>query len=69
MLAVHDFGGGSLLDVEGEAVGSIMVPFTRAAVPEVDLAHGRVVVALLPGILPPSNDDGRDGAADAPQKA
>ncbi len=69
VLAVHDFGGGSLLDVEGEAVGSIMVPFTRAAVPEVDLAHGRVVVALLPGILSPSNDDGRDGAADAPQKA
>ena len=64
--AVHDFGGGSLLEVEAAAVGSLLVPFTRAAVPEVNLALGRVVVALLPGLLPPSNDDGHDPAADGP---
>lgn len=48
--AVHDFGAGDLLEIEAEprAGGptgeSLLVPFTRAAVPEVDLAAGRVVV-------------------------
>jgi 16S rRNA processing protein RimM len=50
--AVHDFGAGDLLEIAveppggGEAAESLLVPFTREAVPEVDLAGGRVVVAL-----------------------
>jgi 16S rRNA processing protein RimM len=50
VVAVHDFGAGDLLEIEaaprdGRGAGeSLMVPFTRAAVPEVDLAAGRVVV-------------------------
>jgi 16S rRNA processing protein RimM len=55
--AVHDFGGGSVLEVEAPMLGGLLVPFTRAAVPDVDLAAGRLVIALLPGLLPPSNDD------------
>jgi len=48
--AVHDFGAGDLLEIQAEpgagrrAGESVLVPFTRAAVPEVDLAGGRVVV-------------------------
>lgn len=56
--AVHDFGGGSVLEVVTAELGDLLVPFTRAAVPEVDLARGCVVIALLPGLLPASNDDG-----------
>jgi 16S rRNA processing protein RimM len=41
--AVHDHGAGTYLDVAG-----LLVPFTRAAVPTVDLEAGRVVV------LPPA---------------
>lgn len=57
--AVHDFGGGNVLEVETRDLGALLVPFTRAAVPEVNLASGYVVVALLPGLLPASNDDTR----------
>ncbi len=37
--AVHDYGGGASLEI-----GPLLVPFTRAAVPEIDLASGRVTV-------------------------
>jgi 16S rRNA processing protein RimM len=37
--AVHDYGGGVSLEI-----GRLLVPFTRAAVPEVDMAAGRITV-------------------------
>ena len=43
--AVHDFGAGDVLEVLG-AWREHMIPFTRTAVPTVDLAAGRVVVDL-----------------------
>ena len=44
--AVHSFGGGEVLEVTatgGKRGESRMIPFTKAAVPEVDLAAGRLV--------------------------
>jgi 16S rRNA processing protein RimM len=38
--AVHDYGGGASLEI-----GSLLVPFTRASVPFIDLAAGRMTVA------------------------
>lgn len=43
--AVHDYGAGASLEI-----GPLMIPFTRAAVPEVDLAAGRIIVAPPPEI-------------------
>lgn len=37
--AVHDYGAGASLEI-----GALIVPFTRACVPEVDLAAGRLTV-------------------------
>ena len=37
--AVHDYGAGVSLEV-----GALLLPFTRAVVPEIDLAAGRVTV-------------------------
>lgn len=65
--AVHDFGGGSVLELQTPVLGDLLVPFTRAAVPAVDLAAGCVVVALLPGLLPASNDD--NGSPAGPEEA
>jgi len=48
--AVHDFGAGDLLEVALDEGGSTMVPFTAKAVPEVDVAAGRVVVVPLDGL-------------------
>ena len=44
VLAVHDFGAGTMLELTLPEGGTAMVPFTLAAVPVVDLAGGRVVV-------------------------
>ncbi len=51
--AVHDYGAGASLEI---MPGGRLVPFTRAAVPVVDLAGGCVVVA------PPDEVDTRDEA-------
>lgn len=48
VLALHDFGAGDVLEYSptGAAPGrTLMVPFTRVAVPVVDVAGGRVVLA------------------------
>jgi len=43
--AVHNFGAGDLLEIEPAAGGAtLMVPFTEAAVPSVDIAGRRIVV-------------------------
>jgi len=42
--AVHNFGAGDILELDGE--GRRLVPFTRKAVPVVDLKGGRLVVEL-----------------------
>ena len=42
--AVHDFGAGDLLELTADDGRIVTVPFTREAVPEVDLSAGRVVV-------------------------
>lgn len=52
--AVHDFGGGDVLDVERADGSSVMVPFTRAAVPVVDIAGRRLVIDPPEGLV----DDG-----------
>lgn len=43
--AVHDHGAGAFLEVARAADPALLVPFTRAAVPEVSLAERRLVVA------------------------
>lgn len=40
--AIHDHGAGDILEITGEA-GSILLPFTRATVPTVDLKAGRII--------------------------
>ena len=43
---VHDYGAGASLEIEAEGTPALLVPFTRAHVPEVDLQAGRVAVHL-----------------------
>jgi 16S rRNA processing protein RimM len=49
--AVHDFGAGDTLEIERPSGPPAMVPFTRAIVPMVDLAAGRLVVDPPPGLI------------------
>ena len=43
--AVHDYGAGASLELARDDGGSLLIPFTAACVPEVDLAAGRLRVA------------------------
>ena len=49
--AVHNHGAGDLLEIHGAGrKSSLMLPFTLAVVPTVDLAAGRIVVDLPEGL-------------------
>lgn len=62
---VHDYGAGASLEVTGGGRGVVMVPFTKAACPVVDLDGGRVVVEPLPGLLDKPEPEKGDEAEDA----
>lgn len=49
--AVHNFGAGDLLEIARAKGAAVVVPFTNAAVPRVDLAAGKVVVDPPEGLL------------------
>ena len=50
--AVMDHGAGDLLEIEGPGLKqSVLLPFTRAAVPTVDLASGRIVADPPEGLF------------------
>lgn len=42
--AIHDFGGGDIIELRRPAGQSAMIPFTRDAVPSIDVEAGIVVV-------------------------
>ena len=52
IVAVPNFGGGELLEIvpEGRRTGEYL-PFTKAFVPQVDIAGGRVVVRVPEGLF------------------
>lgn len=50
--AVHDHGAGDLLEIHGPGLKqTVLLPFTREAVPTVDLAGGRVVADPPEGLF------------------
>jgi 16S rRNA processing protein RimM len=58
VVAVHDFGAGDILELQPPAGGAtLMVPFTDAFVPRVDIPGGRIIVA------PPPDAPAKDGAS------
>jgi 16S rRNA processing protein RimM len=51
IVAVHNFGAGTLLEIQPKAGAPILLPFTKTAVPTVDLASRRVVISPPEGLL------------------
>lgn len=62
--AVHDYGAGAVIEIVGAGGDGLMVPFTRAAVPEVDLAGGWVVIDPPAGLLEEPEAAARGAAED-----
>lgn len=51
VIAVHNHGAGDILEISGVGLKqALMLPFTMAAVPTVDLSAGRVIVDLPEGL-------------------
>jgi 16S rRNA processing protein RimM len=62
---VADFGAGDLLDVERPGGGSVLLPFSKAFVPEVDMAARRLVAEPPAGLFDePEGEPGAAGAED-----
>lgn len=54
VVAVHDHGAGDIIEIAPSRGASMLIPFTRDAVPEVDLSAGRVT------IVPPEETEARE---------
>lgn len=63
---VYDFGGGDLLELRAGGGKPVVIPFTLAAVPEIDLEAGRILVdPVAAGLIDTqdSDSDSDDGGA------
>jgi 16S rRNA processing protein RimM len=54
VIAIHNFGAGDIIEIGPAHGATMLLPFTNAVVPSVDLAGGRVVIEL------PDEIDGDD---------
>ncbi len=68
VVAVHQFGANDVLDIRSQKGPSLMLPFTREAVPVVDIAGGRLVAVPPAEVearreLDDVEDQGKDEAA------
>jgi 16S rRNA processing protein RimM len=46
VIAIHNFGAGDIIEIAPPNGATMLLPFTNAVVPTVDLANGRVVIEL-----------------------
>jgi len=58
VLAVQNFGGGDILEIARGGKSTVLVPFTRAAVPDVDTQARKVRVDPVAAGLVDTDDDG-----------
>ena len=54
VVTVHDYGAGASLEIAQDGAAPLVVPFTRACVPQVDVATAHVTVNPPASVLDPS---------------
>jgi 16S rRNA processing protein RimM len=62
VVAVQNFGGGDILEIVHGGTKGVLIPFTEAAVPEVDVAAGFVRIDSIAAGLVEEEDDARPPA-------
>jgi 16S rRNA processing protein RimM len=62
VLAIHNFGAGDIIEIAPPQGPTLLLPFTNAVVPTVDLAGGRVVIELPQEIEGEIDGDGPEAA-------
>jgi 16S rRNA processing protein RimM len=60
VIAIHNFGAGDIIEIAPPHGPTLLLPFTNAVVPTVDLAGGRVVIEL-----PDEIEGDREDSADS----
>jgi 16S rRNA processing protein RimM len=60
VIAIHNFGAGDIVEIAPQQGPTMLLPFTNAVVPTVDLAGGRVVIEL------PQEIEGEDSSPSRP---
>ena len=59
--AVFDFGGGDILELKIEGEGLKLIPFSKAAVPEIDIGEGFISIdRLAAGLVDDDLDSGHE---------
>jgi len=61
VVEAEDYGGGPFVEVKAPGHGRVLVPFTKVAVPLVDIKAGRVVIDPPDGLLEPGDPEPQDG--------
>ena len=64
VLAIHNFGAGDIIEIAPLKGPTLLLPFSNAVVPEVDLKGGRVVIALPQEVE--GEDEGDDPSPSRP---
>lgn len=62
--AVQNFGGGDILEINFQGRKGLLIPFTQAAVPDIDIAGGFIRIDTLAAGL--AEDADEDGEPDRP---
>ncbi|TFF21646.1 ribosome maturation factor RimM [Jiella endophytica] len=60
VVAVHDFGAGDILELAPERGATVMIPFSEAAVPELDIEAGTLTVEPVAAGLADTVDEDED---------
>ena len=72
VVGIENFGAGDLLELRTREGRLVLVPFTRALVPEVDIEGGRVVIEATAGLLdedqPPLDAAGGENGEGEPER-
>jgi 16S rRNA processing protein RimM len=63
VIAIHNFGAGDIIEIAPPQGSTLLLPFTNAVVPTVDLAGGRVVIDLPQEIN--GEAEGEDGETES----
>ncbi len=59
VVTIHNFGAGDIIEIAPPKGATMLLPFTNAVVPTVDIAGGRVVIELPQEIEGEDGDEGR----------
>lgn len=60
VIAIHNFGAGDVLEIRGKDGDTMLLPFTREAVPEIHIRAGRMVInppTLTDAVAEPDSPD------------